>query len=54
MQKEKLIILCDLGVGGERGRVFSPKGKSCAISATEYKDPAKVVKRWKRNVIRSE
>ena len=37
------IVLCDLGVGGQRGRVFSMKGTVAALSATDYKDPPKVL-----------
>lgn len=43
---KKIIILCDLGVGGERGRVVSGGGTATAITATEYKDPQKVLKRY--------
>ena len=47
MDKKRLFIIADLGVGGERGRIF--KGFSIGtISATEYKDPEKVIKKWKR------
>lgn len=48
MKKRKIIVLCDLGIGGERGRVMSGGGISPAITGTEYKDPQKVVKKWKR------
>jgi len=46
MKKRKIIVLCDLCVGGERGRVMSGGGISPAISATEYKDALKVIKRY--------
>jgi len=39
----KLITLCDLGVGGERGIVYSPDGICTAQSATQYKDAIKVL-----------
>lgn len=44
--EKKNKILCDLGVGGERGRVMSRKYCATAITATEYKDPQKVIKRF--------
>lgn len=44
--QKKIIVRCDLGVGGERGRVI--KGVSTSITATEHKDPLKVIKKWKR------
>lgn len=47
-KKRQLLIVGDLGVGGERGRVIMNRGGLPTISATEYKDPIKVVKRWKR------
>lgn len=41
---KKLKILCDLGVGGERGRVFCRKQIIGALSSTDYKDPPKAIK----------
>ena len=41
---KRLIVLCDLGVGGERGRVLDRQGIAGALSATEYKDAMKVIK----------
>jgi hypothetical protein len=38
---KRIIVLCDLGVGGERGRVFAPRSNAPAVTATEYKDPMK-------------
>ena len=38
-------VVCDLGVGGQRGRV-TMGGSATAISATEYKDPQKTIKRF--------
>ena len=35
--------MCDLEVGGQRGRVFSPEGIIGALSATDYKDPPKTL-----------
>ena len=46
--EKKIIILCDLGVGGERGRVVGCGGPATAITATEYKDPQKVLKKCKK------
>lgn len=36
-------ILTDLEVGGQRGRVLSPDGIATTLSATDYKDPPKVL-----------
>ena len=44
---KSIIVLCDLGVGGERGRVIDRGGVASAMTGTEYKDPMKVVKKWK-------
>ena len=46
-QINPLIILCDLGVGGERGRVFDENGAIGALSSTDYKDAPKVLIRSK-------
>ena len=48
---KRLIVLCDLGVGGERGRVMSRGGTSTAMTGTEYKDPMKVVKKMDKKCI---
>lgn len=45
---KKIVIVGDLRVGGERGRIIHRKGVATSLSATEYKDPQKVIKRWKR------
>ena len=37
------------GTGGERGRIMSPDGISVALSATDYKDPPKVLVEEKVN-----
>lgn len=47
---KRIIVLCDLGVGGERGRVFAPRSNAPAVTATEYKDPMKVIRRWTKSV----
>lgn len=39
----KLEIAGQLGVGGERGRVFNINGISSCLSATDYKDPVKIL-----------
>lgn len=44
--EKRIIVLCDLGVGGERGRVLDRKGIAGALSATEYKDAMKVVREF--------
>lgn len=46
----KIIQEGHLGVGGERGRVFSADGISSCLSATDYKDPVKVVDPFNVNV----
>lgn len=38
-----LKLIGDLGVGGERGMVFLPTGYCPCESATQYKDPIKVM-----------
>ena len=45
---EKTRVIGDLEVGGQRGRIFFRGGCIGSISATEYKDPQKVIKRWKK------
>lgn len=40
-----LKVMCDLEVGGQRGRVFHPVGMIASLSATDYKDPPKVIVR---------
>ena len=39
----RIKILTDLEVGGQRGRVLSPDGIATTLSATDYKDPPKVL-----------
>lgn len=39
----KIQIVGDLGVGGERGVVYSPKGIAPCLSATQYKDANKII-----------
>lgn len=41
--KNEIEVLTDLGVGGQRGRVFNPNGIIGALSATDYKDAEKVL-----------
>lgn len=38
-------VVGDLEVGGERGRVIFPTGVASSITATDYKDPQKTVKK---------
>jgi len=38
-----LKLIGNIGVGGERGDVFIPTGYSPCLSATQYKDPVKVL-----------
>ena len=37
------LIVAHTGTGGERGRIMSPDGITVALSATDYKDPPKVL-----------
>lgn len=46
----KIIQEGHLGVGGERGRVFSADGISSCLSVTDYKDPVKVADGFNTNV----
>ncbi len=39
----KVKILCDLGVGGQKGLVYGIGGVCSALTATQYKDPHKIV-----------
>lgn len=39
----RLMIIAHTGTGGERGRIMNPDGISVALSATDYKDPPKVL-----------
>ena len=41
------MIVAHTGTGGERGRIMSPDGISVALSATDYKDPPKVLEEEK-------
>lgn len=40
-------ILGHPGTGGERGRIINPKSYMTSLSATDYKDPPKTIKRIK-------
>ena len=44
-QTNKAICLGNLGVGGQKGDVFRSDGLCCCESATQYKDPIKVLVR---------
>ena len=47
--KKRMLIVGDIDVGGgERGRVVSKNASATTISATEYKDPQKTFRRWRR------
>lgn len=41
--ENKIDVLCDLGVGGQRGRVYNANGILGALSATDYKQPPSVI-----------
>lgn len=43
------LIVVHTGTGGERGRIMSPDGISVALTATDYKDPPKVLVEEKVN-----
>ena len=49
--EKKIKIICHVEVGGERGRVFDKKRVIGSLSATDYKDPPKVIKRWTRKCL---
>lgn len=42
-------ILCDLGVGGQKGIVYYPFGICSAMTATQYKDPHKILIRKRKS-----
>lgn len=46
---KRIIVMCDLEVGGESGRVLFGGGIASAVTATEYKDPMKVIKRYEKS-----
>ena len=41
----KVIVVGDLEVGGERGRVIFPTSIASSLTSTDYKDPQKTVKK---------
>lgn len=41
--KNEIEVLTDLGVGGQRGRVYSNHGIIGALSATDWKDAPKCI-----------
>ncbi len=45
----QIITLCDLGVGGQKGIVYSTQGISASLTATQYKDPPKIIVKAKQN-----
>ena len=47
VKSQKLLMLGDLEVGGERGYVFDKNGLCPSESATQHKDPIKVME-WKK------
>jgi hypothetical protein len=40
---DKIIALCHVGVGGQKGWVFHTQGISPCLPATQWKDPTKVL-----------
>ena len=51
--EKKIEVIGDIEVGGERGRVLSPKTCASSLTSTDYKDPQKTIKRvdYMSNVI---
>lgn len=47
-RKTEIFPLCDLEVGGQKGIVYYPYGICPALTATQYKDPCKVLIQLKR------
>lgn len=45
----RMIQIGDLGVGGQRGRIFSTHGIIACVSATDWKDAQKILIRRKIN-----
>lgn len=45
---KEIKALCDLEVGGQKGIVYYPFGICSALTATQYKDPHKVLLKKKR------
>lgn len=43
MDKSEIKALAHIGVGGQKGWVFSIDGIAGALPATQYKDPTKIV-----------
>lgn len=43
IHENKIDVLCDFGVGGQRGRVYNTNGIIGALSATDYKQPPSVI-----------
>ena len=48
MENKKIRVIGDIEVGGERGIVILKTSCARSMTATDYKDPQKAVKRWKR------
>lgn len=46
--EKKIKVMFALDSGGQKGRVFDRSKVIGTISATDYKDPPKVIKRWIR------
>lgn len=46
--EKKIRIIGDIKVGGERGRVQHRGGCCVSMTSTDYKDPAKVLKKWQK------
>jgi hypothetical protein len=47
--ESQIKIIGHTGTGGERGRIISPDGIATALSATDYKDPQKIIVCVERN-----
>lgn len=47
--EKKMLIIGDIEVGGERGRVQHRGGCNVSLTSTDYKDPAKVIKKYRKS-----
>lgn len=44
-------VLCDLGVGGQRGRVNDEQGVMPCLSATDWKDPRRYLQEIRKKIV---
>lgn len=43
MSENKIERLAHIGVGGQKGCIYSANGCSPSLTATQYKDPTKII-----------